>query len=532
MASNTLTGTTGNDILNAPGSVVTQVSGAQGNDTITLVLEDDIAQAGKGDDSILINVDGNSSSTAYGGEGADTITLGTAVLTNAAYVQAGAGNDSVNLGGGASFTVFNGAFIGGNAGNDTLTVTGAATLATIGGGQGADEILLQAGATSAGIRGGKGKDSLTLNGTITGSTVSGNEGNDTISATGLTGTTSLVGGGKGNDSISINTGAIATLVGGYLNDTITGLGSYTGGVIYADANGQKTGGSGSGASADGADLISFTAATIAEGTTIYGAGGNDTITTNGTSSNDSSLLIDGGNGADVIGTSATYFSGLATTIAGGAGHDTIKMLNGGSALVLGGAGNDSITFGALSALYGSINGGAGDDTITLLNKDSFASQMIVQTINGGAGSDVINLGSYTAGVVADDAISAAVIGNVVYGSGDKIVMDATNAVSDSANWLGATQVYIADNLASANLNSVIDGLTQAGSVLVFESGDDLVIGITGEAGAAGYSTVAIINVIGGADAIKTTALGAQTLNSDNFGFTIATTNNDLSITFT
>ena len=33
----TLTGTTGNDILNAPGSVTTEVVGSSGNDTITLL---------------------------------------------------------------------------------------------------------------------------------------------------------------------------------------------------------------------------------------------------------------------------------------------------------------------------------------------------------------------------------------------------------------------------------------------------------------------------------------------------------------
>ena len=130
VASNTLTGTTGNDILNAPGSVGTEVKGLTGADTITLTLTDDIAQAGAGDDSILIDVDGGAKSSAFGGEGSDTVTLGTAVLTNSVYIRTDGGNDSINLAGGAGFTVNNGAFVAGNAGDDTITATAAITLVT------------------------------------------------------------------------------------------------------------------------------------------------------------------------------------------------------------------------------------------------------------------------------------------------------------------------------------------------------------------------------------------------------------------
>ena len=52
----TLTGTTGNDILNAPGSVTTEVVGSSGNDTITLALSGDAAKGGAGTDSITIGV--------------------------------------------------------------------------------------------------------------------------------------------------------------------------------------------------------------------------------------------------------------------------------------------------------------------------------------------------------------------------------------------------------------------------------------------------------------------------------------------
>ena len=71
MATTTLTGTTGNDILNAPGSVTTLVAGYQGNDTITLVDAADEASAG-GNDSITLAT-GSVVNTVSGGSGNDTI---------------------------------------------------------------------------------------------------------------------------------------------------------------------------------------------------------------------------------------------------------------------------------------------------------------------------------------------------------------------------------------------------------------------------------------------------------------------------
>ena len=531
MASNTLTGTTGNDILNAPGSVSTEVSGLSGADTITLNLSDDIAQAGAGDDSILVSVDGSAKSTVYGGEGSDTVTLGTAVLTNSVYIRTDAGNDSINLAGGAGFTVNNGAFVAGNAGDDTITATAAITLVTAGGGQGADVVTFAAGGTSSNVRGGKGKDSLTLRGAFSGSTLSGNEGFDTIRATGLTGTTSILGGGKGGDSIAIGTAAVASVVGGYLNDSITGFGIFAGGAVFGDKLAETVGGSGTGASEDGADLISFTAGTIGGSSSIYGAGGADTIKL-ANSASSSALLVDGGKGADRIGSTTLYLSGLGgSTLAGGSGHDTIRVLDGASAMIFGGNGTDSIAVGNLTALDSSVNGGAGADSITLMAAGAAHSAVAqVITINGGTGADVITLGSYTAGGTTGSQISAAVVGNVVYESGDKIVLNATNAVAAGANWLGNTQLYVAANMAGANAVSAVDGMSQAGSVMVFTSGDDLVIGFTT---IAGTTVNTMINVYGGASAVKTTATAANvTLNADNFGFTLGTSNNDLVITFT
>ena len=138
------------------------------------------------------------------------------------------------------------------------------------------------------------------------------------------------------------------------------------------------------------------------------------------------MLVNGGNGADWIATTTVDLTGVSgSTIDGGAGHDTIKFNDAASAQVWGGAGTDSISAGNLTALDTSINGGAGADTITFMDATAAHSAITaVITINGGAGVDDINLGSYTAGGTTGSAISAAVIGTVVYGSGD-VIQDAS-----------------------------------------------------------------------------------------------------------
>lgn len=81
MATTTITGTTGNDPLNAPdGNVSTLVQGLQGADTITLARADDEAQGAQGNDSITINRGGTTSNTIYGGQGNDTVFIQSATV--------------------------------------------------------------------------------------------------------------------------------------------------------------------------------------------------------------------------------------------------------------------------------------------------------------------------------------------------------------------------------------------------------------------------------------------------------------------
>ena len=86
MATTTLTGSTSNEILSAPGSVSTLVEGLAGNDTITLVLAADEASGGAGDDSItLAGAAGiSATNTISGGEGSDSVFVNTAASQVAA----------------------------------------------------------------------------------------------------------------------------------------------------------------------------------------------------------------------------------------------------------------------------------------------------------------------------------------------------------------------------------------------------------------------------------------------------------------
>ena len=497
--SNTLVGTTGNDILTSPGSVSTLVQGLQGNDTISLSLGTDWAEAGEGNDRI------KTTAAIYSGS-----------------IEAGDGNDFVT----ALSPLLNGAYVGLNAGNDSINFLGSSLNATIGAGADNDLLSLTGSTfTTSVINGGKGADTFALaTTTLVASTLQGGEGQDRIVATALTSDfSSFISAGKGTDSIVLG-GGTATVAGGGLEDTITYVTAAGAAVIFGDAVDVTTEGTGTDGAADGADLISMTAGFA--GTTVYGAGGNDTIKF-GTGS---AAQIWGGNGADLISVASTTAAISETTIDGGNGQDTISLNRPtNSALVLGGAGEDSIFLLSVSSTTGgSVNGGDGNDTISMIAAaDGLNTSTKIVTVDGGAGADLIgfNLTGGSFAAASNSAASSALIGQVAYEVGDSIKLGSGLGVATAgANWLGAAPtVFVAGSITA------IDGFSTAvGSIAVFDSGDDLVIGI-----AAGAGQFVSINVIGGDDAIKTTVVGtAVAFNSSNFGFTLGQSNGSMTISFT
>ena len=512
MATTTLTGTTGNDILNAPGSVTTLVAGLEGNDTITLQLAGDEANAGSGADLITLAQSVTANSTISAGEGNDTLALNTSVTIFGGSFGGNDGDDVITL----TAAQLNNGTLGGNKGNDTIRVEANATNALIGGGANHDSLSLVAGTiTNSTVFGGGGKDTLNLNGgTITLSTVNSGDGHDRVALTGATVTNTVIALGKGLDSITLGSQATVTVSGGGQNDTISFNSAviFGGGVIYGDGNGETAAGANA-----GNDLIGGTGTQL-RATTIYGAGGDDTINFLSASTG---LLIDGGNGADLIGHTASILNFSQSTINGGAGADTIKLSNVvNGAQLLGGDGNDSLAFLTINGGAASINGGAGLDTITLLSGagNTFAAST---TINGGDAADKILINN-TVGEASFSTVTAGAVSGytafeaaVQYGAGDTIVFTNTAQSTTQANWVGAgAQVSVITTL-SGFYTAVNSASTEAGSVSVFSDGTDTYFFVNDT------STVVSAFVVLGADLVTTTSTGNSNLSSANFGFSIA-----------
>jgi VCBS repeat-containing protein len=143
-----------------------------------------------------------------------------------------------------------------------------------------------------------------------------------------------------------------------------------------------------------------------------GGAGNDTITFAGQAGYRGSVTADGGDGNDIIDMGSQAGMGaripfenpdplsysMGSAIAkGGAGDDTIKFAHSGSRGYLsadGGAGNDTIEFIGSTAAYGiaMVTGGEGDDDISM--GGSSAVWGGVASIKGGAGNDKISIGDY------------------------------------------------------------------------------------------------------------------------------------------
>ncbi|PWL22587.1 MAG: hypothetical protein DCO99_07510 [Synechococcus sp. XM-24] len=527
VATTTLTGTTGNDILNAPGSVTAEVVGLQGNDTITLALSGDAVNAGQGNDSITVGAVGNSSAVVSAGEGNDSIYFSGSVTNYNGNMLLNAGDDYLSN---TSVQVIGGS-IGGNQGADTISLDKGVLNAQIGGGSGNDKLVFTAGAfVNSTVFGGSNSDTIVFNPASTNLvTVQSGDGHDVIQATAGGSSTLVIAGGKGSDSIAV--AQAGTINGGGLADTISFVaGGYAGGIVSGDGYATLSAGSGTGGAADGDDKISFTAgAKIAGATSVYGAGGDDSIYFAATAAA-ANVNVYGGAGADLIGGSAVKFIGGVYAIDGGAGHDTIKIGSlTKSGTILGGAGNDSIYIGG-SANQSSIDGGSGNDSIRFLNAGQGAvSAVTAITIAGGSGSDSIYLGTMTKGSQSSVSVAlSATLANLSVGSGDTVAF-LSGSISSIANWLATDKIFVVSTLARFDTaaTGTNSGTSGKGSVAVYDNGADLLIGIRADQSA----TWTFLNVLGGDSLIKTTKFGIVGLSSTNFGFDISSVNNKMNITF-
>jgi len=535
VATTTLTGTTGNDILNAPGSVTTLVAGLQGNDTITLARSGDEAYGQAGNDTIRLSITGATTNTVNGGAGRDTLSLGSAVGNFGGVVSLDDGADFFANTGSIAFVA---ASFDAGAGHDTISLeAGNVTNSTIAGGNGFDSIAITGAGTyaNAAIFGGNGADTVNISAAaaMTFTSIQSGDGHDRILATALAGSTSIaIAAGAGLDSIYLGTTTVGSVAGGSGNDTIRFTGAVGGAsTIFGDSL------SVSEATTDGSDVISLSAAAMASAVSVYGGGGNDTI---GLGALNSSTLISGGGGNDVIGNTALAIT-TGATISGGDGNDSINVVTLASGSeITGGSGNDTIALGFSGvAMYGSVSGGAGADLISSRAVNaSLSGALLVGTIDGGDGSDTIAFGSallFSAAGGTELAAAAyttqtAAITNVVYGSGDVITF--TGSFISAANWLTNTAIVVGTSANGIGAAGAFTGAgnTAVGSVGVFSYGNDFVFGFyDGDAA----SLVQYLNVINGKSALlkNTTAAGLTTLNSTNFGFTLTSYQNGIQITF-
>ena len=333
----------------------------------------------------------------YGNGGDDDIRIDEDI-TLPAMIDGGAGNDTIEGGGGTN-TIYGGLGndeIEGGDGNDVIY--GGDGNDTIEGGDGND--VIDAGSGNNSVDGGDGNDTITAG--SGNDTIDGGDGNDVIYAGDGN---NCVDGGDGNDTIITGSGN-DTIYGGDGNDVINA----------GDGNNWVDGGSGN-------DTI-----TAGSGNdTIYGGDGNDVI-----NAGDGNNWVDGGCGNDTINAGSG-----SDTLYGGDGNDLIRA----------GAGNDTLDGGAGNDI---LIGGDGDDLLVGgEGRDLLIGGFGADRLNGNAQDDILIAG-YTSFDDNDGALSNIMAEWTSSGSYTSRVNNLTNGTGASGGVRligddGATQTVFNDN---------------------------------------------------------------------------------------
>lgn len=460
---NTVSGGTGADLLQ--GQVLSglnnDIIGFQGNDTLIAATIADTLQGGQGADSLSfgtgLTVNG---AEAIGGRGNDSFFInGTTVL--ASQYQGNNGTDLFNF---TAATNLSSVSVRGGEGADTITVLTNAVVTTNGFvatlGQGADVFTVGTGsvATTMGVWGGKDNDTLTINGTYQSSSVGGNEGADRFfTSNNITVTNTILGLGKGHDLITTTAGGfllstVGTVAGGLGADTLTlQLSALSNFQIWGDG-GDSTVGLG--------DVVALSAQGATAGTygSVYGGGGNDTISFAGTTAGvqtAQAISYFGGSNADSI----TIGAGGASTVNGGDGHDTLIA-------------NYTLTGGGIFSAT-TMNGGAGIDQYAFVTTARTNFQ-IGTAISGIFGNTVLQ--DFTdagdnillQGISTSTATLSAI--NALNTGASTFAAQATTGLSNVANITGSF-VY---NL-TGGFSAVAESGFGIGDINIFETGGDTVI---------------------------------------------------------
>ena len=425
-------------------------------------------------------------------------------------ISAGAGHDSIDVGGLAVDTS-----IDGGLGNDVLS-----------GGQGRDSLL---GADGDDVLVGRGGNDTML----------GGSGKDILS--GGAGLNSLNGGGTSNDLVrELVTGNVVLT-----NIALTFAGGSN--TLTAIERVELTGGAGN-------DTINLSAWTIGE-PTIFGGDGNDVIT--GSINRD---IVDGQDGNDTIlgGASQDLLLGGAGNdlLSGEAGNDALEGQEGDD-MLLGGAGNDTLTGGAG---INTVNGqGSSNDVLReqitgamTLSATTLTHSIGVTTVigielallTGSAGSDRIDARGWAGGTTllagaGNDTVLGGTGNDRIYGgSGDDVIAgfggndgilgEDGNDTVDGGEGDDGIQGNAGNDvirgglgndriLGGTNNDTILGGLGD--DVLLGQEGNDVVLGEDGNdnvqgdagsdtlAGGGNGSSRAILDIVG-----QTPAEGFDTLN--------------------
>jgi Ca2+-binding RTX toxin-like protein len=336
-----LTGTTGNDLLNGT-DIADHINGLAGNDTLNGGAGNDTLSGGAGND--ILNGGSDLDTASYAGTSAAVIV---SLASAAAQNTGGAGTDTLT-------SIEN--LIGG-AGNDTLT--GNAVANRLEGGAGNDALNGGAGADT--MLGGVGNDAYVVDNAGDVVTENVGEGTDTVTSTvsyalpanvenlTLAGTSAINGSGNELNNVLTGNAAANTLTGNDGNDVLHGAAGND--VLDGGAgNDVLDGGLGSdhlsGGDGDDVYFVDVSTDVITEGASQ----GIDTVTSSlsyALGANVENLILLAGSKA-LIGTGNSLDNVItgnasANTLIGGEGNDTLAGGLGGDTLT-GGAGNDVFVF--------------------------------------------------------------------------------------------------------------------------------------------------------------------------------------------
>ena len=450
------------------GSGAVTLSGSDGSDYIVQTLGG------------AVWLQGDSGDTLVGGAGNDTLSGGAASMVggngNDLYIisslathvsETGSGTDTVSLGAGldaSSLSSLTNIEVLQSSGSLSITGAQAIGLLTISGTVGSDVLYLTSSIGSAVGANLVGFESLI-----------GTDGNDTLVANN---STVYLSGGAGNDSLVAAAGATGNVVldGGSGNDTLVG---HTG---HADSLYGGTGANALYAYAGnyaemGADT-SGSAAYVSGAATVFGSGGNDTMTLSGDTASQS---VNGSNGNDLY-----ILNGPTVTLYehSDAGFDTLSVSSSVHDLTGFSFNEDSVHNQSIEYLV--INGTVtmGGDQLARFNQQSMLGSAALTSVIGASASDIVYLSS----------ANTSVIGGL---QGIETIIGSTGADNIHA---GTTAIYMD---GGAGVDTLVGGASS--DTLVGAGTDSLVGGAGSDLYIISANTVTINETSGASDTVRVMA---------------------------